>query len=198
MQTFSEYSEEELLSLLTESNRTAFKQLYVSNYRVVFGYALKFIKSIPLAEDITQEVFLKIWENRETLPEIRHFKSYLLAICKNISLNFLARASRDIKLREQIVRAAEQSHEDTEHGLQLEAYETLLQEAIELLPPQRRLIFKLCKIEGKSYMEAALQLGIGAGTVNDHIVKGTRSIVAYLKKHNITLVLAIFWHFLKC
>lgn len=195
MQTLSDHSETELLCQLTESNRVAFKQLYLANYRVVFGYALKFIKSVPLAEDITQDVFLKVWENRETLPNIRHFKSYLLTICKNISLNFLARASRDIKLREQIVRATEQPHQDTEHDLRQEEYETLLQEAIELLPPQRRLIFKLCKIEGKSYVEAASQLGITTGTVNDHIVKGTRSIVAYLKQHSIVLLPAILCYF---
>ncbi len=181
--------------MLSESNRVAFRQLYLANYRTVFSYALKFIKSIPLAEDVTQDVFLKIWENRETLPEIRHLKSYLLTISKNISLNLLARASRDIKLREQIVCAIEQSQQDIEQSQQQEEYERLLLEAIEMLPPQRKLLFRLCKIEGKSYAEAASQLGITAGTVNDHIVKGTRSIVAYLKQHNITFIPALFYHF---
>jgi RNA polymerase sigma-70 factor (family 1) len=183
------------LYLLTEGNRIAFKQLYLANYRCVFSYALKFVKSVPLAEDVTQDVFLKIWENKETLPEIRHFRSYLLTICKNLSLNLLTKASRDVKLREQIVQASELSSQETKHDLQHEEYETLLHEAIEMLPPRRRLIFRLCKIEGKSYVEAASQLGITSGTVNDHIVKATRSIVSYLKRHNIIFIPVILCYF---
>jgi RNA polymerase sigma factor (sigma-70 family) len=79
--------------------------------------------------------------------------------------------------------------------LQHEEYETLLHEAIEMLPPRRRLIFRLCKIEGKSYVEAASQLGITSGTVNDHIVKATRSIVSYLKRHNIIFIPVILCYF---
>ncbi|MHA4741628.1 RNA polymerase sigma factor [Dyadobacter sp. MSC1_007] len=197
MQKYSDCSDGELLSLLTESNRLAFKQLYISHYRSIFAYALKFTKSADLAEDITQDVFLKIWESRETLSEVRHFKSYLFATCKNMTLNVLARSSRETKIMEQVIYGAQKFNLDTENELQQQEYERLLQEAIEQLPPQRKLIFKLCKIEGKSYDEVAAQMGISAGTINDHIVKGTKSVREYLRRYNISLCHLVFFALLK-
>jgi RNA polymerase sigma-70 factor (ECF subfamily) len=192
LQKYSDCSDDELLSLLTESNRLAFKQLYISHYRSIFAYALKFTKSADLAEDIAQDVFLKIWENRETLSEVRHFKSYLFTTCKNMTLNLLARASRETKIMDQVIYGAQKFHLDTENKLQQQEYERLLHEAIEQLPPQRKLIFRLCKIEGKSYEEVAAQMGISAGTINDHIVKGTKSVREYLRRYNISLCHLIF------
>lgn len=192
LQKYSDCSDEELLPLLTESNRLAFKQLYISHYRGVFAYALKFTKSADLAEDIVQDVFLKIWENRTMLCEVRHFKSYLLKVCKNMTLNMLARASRETRIMDQVVYGAQQFHLDTENRLQQEEYDRLLHEAIERLPPQRKMVFRLCKIEGKSYEEVAVQMGVSAGTVNDHIVKGTKSVREYLRRYNISLCQLIF------
>lgn len=194
---YSHLPEEELLPLLTEGDRLAFKQLYTSYYRSIFGHALKFTKSADLAEDIVQDVFLKIWENRAMLSEVQHFKSYLFAICKNMTLNLLARASREAKIMEQIIYGAQKFHLDSENKLQQLEYEKLLLEAIEQLPPQRRLIFRLCKIDGKSYEEVAAQLGVTTGTINDHIVKGNRSVKEYLRRYNLTLVQLIFLALLK-
>lgn len=192
LQKYSHFSEEELLPLLSEGDRLAFKQLYTSHYRGIFSYALKFTKSTDLAEDIVQDVFLKIWENRETLSEICHFKSYLFTVCRNMTLNLLTRASREARIMELILHGAQKFHVDTDTKLQQQEYDRLFQEAIEQLPPQRKLIFRLCKIEGKSYDEVAAQMGVTPGTVNDHIVKGTRSVKDYLRRYNITLTQLIF------
>lgn len=197
MQRYSHLTEEELLSLLTEGDRLAFQQLYIAHYRSIFSHALKFTKSTDLAEDITQDVFLKIWESKEMLGGVRHFRSYLLAVCKNMTLNLLARASREASIMDQIVYGAKQFHRDSETQLEQQEYEKLLHEAIEQLPPQRRVIFRLCKIDGKSYEEVATRMGISTGTVNDHIVKGTRAVKEYLRRHNITLLRLIFMALLK-
>jgi RNA polymerase sigma-70 factor (family 1) len=187
LQNYSELPEDELLSLLSEGNRSAFKQLYIDYYRKIYAYALKFTKSTELAEDIAQEVFLKVWEKRDKFSDIRHFRGFLFAVCKNITLNVLTRAAREIKIKSLILTGAQKFHVDTENHFQSEEYEMLLNKAIEQLPPQRKLIYKLVKTEGKTYDEVAKQLGISIGTVNDHIVKATRSIKDYLAWYNITL-----------
>ncbi|MGG7663291.1 RNA polymerase sigma factor [Dyadobacter sp. BHUBP1] len=197
MQKYSHLPEEELLSLLTNGDRLAFKQLYIHHYRSIFSYALRFTKSAELAEDITQDTFLKIWESREMLAGVRYFKGYLYAICRNMTLNLLARASREANIMDQIIQGAQHFHSDSEAQLEQQEYEKLLHEAIEQLPPQRRIIFRLCKIDGKSYEEVAAQMGITTGTVNDHIVKGTRSVKDYLRRYNITLLKLIFVALLK-
>jgi RNA polymerase sigma-70 factor (family 1) len=197
LQTNPDFQEEELLALLVASNRPAFKQLYVAYYRKIYAYALKFTKSTFLAEDITQDVFLKIWENRESLKDVKFFKGYLFTICKNRVLTMLSRAAHEVKIKDLIVAGTAHFHSDTEFKIQNEEYERLLNQAIESLPPQRKLIFKLCKIEGKCYDEVATQLGISAGTVNDHIVKATRAIREYLKRYNISLMHLFLFCFFK-
>ena len=181
--------EDELLSLLVEGNRSAFKELYIEYYRKIYAYALKFTKSAQLAEDIAQEVFLKVWEKRHTMRDIRYFKGFLFTVCKNITLNVLTRAAREIKIKSLILNGAQKFHVDPESTFQNGEYESLLNKAIEQLPPQRKLIYRLVKCEGKSYEEVAEQLGITTGTVNDHIVKATRSIRDYLLWFNITITL---------
>jgi RNA polymerase sigma factor (sigma-70 family) len=114
-----------------------------------------------------------------------------------MTLNVLARSSRETKIMEQVIYGAQKFNLDTENELQQQEYERLLQEAIEQLPPQRKLIFKLCKIEGKSYDEVAAQMGISAGTINDHIVKGTKSVREYLRRYNISLCHLVFFALLK-
>ncbi|WP_161597131.1 RNA polymerase sigma factor [Dyadobacter flavalbus] len=177
------------MSLLIEGNRPAFRQLYLDYYRKIFAYAFKFTKSVELSQDITQEVFLKVWEKRENLRNIKYFKAYLYAVCKNITLNVLTRAAREIKIKSLILTGCEKFHVDTETTFQNEEYDTLLNKAIQQLPSQRKLIYTLIKTEGKSYDEVADQLGITTGTINDHIVKATRSIKEYLLWYNITLTI---------
>ena len=61
----------------------------------------------------------------------------------------------------------------------------ILQKAVEELPPQRQQVFRLCKLEGKSYKEASEVLGISASTISDHIVKATKTIRDYFRNRNI-------------
>lgn len=197
LQNEPDFREDELLALLATGDRPAFKQLYKAYYSKIYAYALKFTKSAFLAEDIAQDVFLKIWENRDSLRDVKFFKGYLFTICKNMTLSMLSRAAREVKIRDLILAGAMQFHSDTEFKIQNEEYERLLNQAIESLPPQRKLIFRLCKIEGKCYEEAAEQLAISPGTVNDHIVKATRAIRAYFKRYNISLMHPVLFYFFK-
>ncbi|NIJ53590.1 RNA polymerase sigma-70 factor [Dyadobacter arcticus] len=182
MQDFSTFPEEELLVLLKNGNRCAFKQLYVAYYHKIFVYALKFTKSSDLAEDIAQDVFIKIWENRQSLTEVKFFRGYLFTICKNLTLNILARATTEARIKDSLHPGYTAFHSDTENKTLSDEYERLLERAIDGLPPQRKLIFQLCKIEHLRYEEVACRLGISTGTVNDHIVKATRAIRKYLLK----------------
>jgi RNA polymerase sigma-70 factor (family 1) len=197
LQDFSKCSEAELLVLLQEGSRGAFKTIYLSYYNKIYVYALKFTKSTDLAEDIAQDVFIKVWENRQSLTEITFFRGYLFTICKNQTLNLLSRAATEARIKTSILSAFAGFHSDDENKIQSAEYERLLNEAIEHLPPKRKEIFRLCKVEGLSYEEAAGRLGITTGTVNDHIVKATRSVREYLLKYDITLVHLLFFCFLK-
>ncbi len=103
---------------------------------------------------------------------------------KHSALDWLARKARDQLMRKKMRHGAEEFHCDAENVLQSHEYHDLLHNAIEKLPPKRKLIFTLCKINGISYDKVAEQLGVAPGTINDHIVKGTRFVKEYLKQHD--------------
>ncbi|MGX5852062.1 RNA polymerase sigma-70 factor [Dyadobacter jiangsuensis] len=184
LKKLSNVPEEELMLLLSESNPNAFTRIYREYQAVVFAYANRITKSRPVAEDISQDVFFKIWEQRKTVGSIRHLKKYLLTMSKHSALDWLARKARDQLMREKMRHGAEEFHCDAENVLQSREYHDLLHNAIEKLPPKRKLIFTLCKINGISYDKVAEQLGVAPGTINDHIVKGTRFVKEYLKQHD--------------
>ncbi|QRR01216.1 RNA polymerase sigma factor [Dyadobacter sandarakinus] len=181
----AKFPEEDLAVLISNGSEDAFQQLYYTYFQRIYNYALRFIKAGELAEDIAQEVFIKIWERRDALAQVQHLKSYLYKTCKNMALNMLAKAARDTRLREQIIAAATTFHDDTEAGARQQEYENCLKEAITALPPRRRQIYELVKLEGKSYEEVAAELHISPGTVNDHIVKATRSVREFLLRRGI-------------
>lgn len=172
--------------LLSQGNPAAFTHIFEVYRMIVFTYAQRITRSQTVAEDIAQDVFLKIWEHRRTVGEIRHLKRYLLTMCKHSALDWLAKRAREQKAREEMGHCAEAFHCDTENTFQRREYGDLLHNAIEGLPPKRKLIFTLCKIKGISYDDVAEQLKVAPGTINDHIVKGTRFVKQYLKKHDVS------------
>ncbi|WP_051350017.1 RNA polymerase sigma factor [Dyadobacter alkalitolerans] len=193
--TYSEYSEEKVLTLLASGDKGAFKWIYFTYFPRIFSYARKFTRSADLAEDIAQDVFLKVWENRADFLEIRYLEGYLFTICKNTTLNVLSRAARETRIYNLIMATIPHAHTSTENEIQTAEYEMLLSQAIERLPSQRKKIFQLCKIEGKSYEHVARELGVSTGTVNDHIVKATRSVRSYLMRYDIALGIMLITSF---
>ena len=64
----------------------------------------------------------------------------------------------------------------------------ILQKAIDSLPPQRQQVYRLCKLDGKTYKEVSDLLGISVSTISDHIVKGTKTVREYFEKNNPSLL----------
>lgn len=185
------YTDQELLHLLKAGDRQAFGQLYHRYKAKVYGISLKLIKSEVLAEELLQDVFVKIWMNRERIDPGKSFSSYLYRITENLVLDIYRRAARDRKLQERLVEAVSDRYSLEEVIYRKESM-AILNKAIRQLPPQRRRVFTLCKLEGKSYEEAGRELGVTVSTVNDHIVKATRVIKNCLfRNQDVTWLLLI-------
>lgn len=163
----------------------AFELLYQHFHRDLYRFALHIVKSDALAQDIVQDVFVRLWENRSKLQKELSIKSYLFTICRNLSLNMLAKAASEAHLCEEILKAyvPNPSPDDAQ-----ETYEKQARAAFEQLPPVRRKVFELAKIEGLSYQQIAEQLNISPGTVSDHIVKANRFLKEYVKNQTPVLV----------
>lgn len=179
-----------LVNDISEGDVHAFECAYSNYHAYIYCFALKFIKSEEIAKEVVHDVFLKVWENRSTLNSELSFKGYLLTICKNQVLNLLKKAARETAFKSLLLNANYASHEETEVSVHYADYYEFALRAIALLPPQRRIVFQMCKLEGRTYEEVAERLGISKGTVRDHLFKATRQVKKYLTVHaDITLAL---------
>jgi len=167
---------------LIEGDERAFVTLYEKYSPKIYYSALKLTQSEELAQDVTQDVFLKVWESRANIDPLQNFAAYIHVICRNIIVNYFKRANCEEEIKKELRQFSEVSTNDTEDDGIYEMYKILLDKAIAELPPQRRLVFELCKLNKKSYNEVALRLNISRSTVQDHIVKAGRFIKEYLLK----------------
>jgi RNA polymerase sigma-70 factor (family 1) len=180
-----EFPENELPGLISEGNKAAFRQLYGSYFNHLFAFTTRITRCPDLAQDVVQDVFLKVWENRLAFRHITSVRAYLFSACKNQALNAIKSTERERQTTKKYAEESVRQRESPASQLQLRRTENLLKTAIEQLPMRRKHIFQLCKIEGRSYRRVAAGLGISAGTVNDHIVKATKAILKYLKRYKI-------------
>jgi RNA polymerase sigma-70 factor (family 1) len=185
------HNDQHLLSLVKQGDKDAFSQLYRLYSERLYRNLLKLIKSEELAEEILQDVFVQLWEKRETIDIQYSFRSYLFRIGENRVYDFYRKVKRDQKLFAYLKAAAAEHYTHIEEALLRQENTRLLQEAINILPPQRRLIFDYCKMQGKSYAEVSELLGISTSTINDHIVKATRTIRQFIYAHQDIAILGI-------
>lgn len=176
------------ISALKAGNEHAFKEVYQHFSPRLYGNLLKLVKSEEMARELLQEVFLRIWEKRAYIDPEKSFRSYLFQITENLAYDFFRKVAMDKKLLAHMVSVATESYDQVNDLLMRKEYSDLLQSAIEALPPRRRQIFRLCKLDGKSYEETARLLGISISTISDHIVKATRFIRRYCYTHQEILI----------
>jgi RNA polymerase sigma-70 factor (ECF subfamily) len=181
--------EKEIINQLQKGNVHAFEMLYLIYSPRLYGRLLKLVKSDIHAQEILQDVFVKIWEQRGNLNPEKSFRSFLYKIAENKAHDFFRKTARDKSLETQLIRQSTSNYSVIEKYKSNEDDLSTLQKAIEDLPPQRKQVFRLCKLEGKSYKEVSELLDISVSTISDHIVKGTKSVREYFSKHTPALVI---------
>jgi RNA polymerase sigma-70 factor (ECF subfamily) len=178
--TLTDARQKSLIANIRMGDENAFNEVYRHYFSNVYSFSYKFLKSKELAQECTQLTFIKIWEGRDHLNTDLNFKSYLFTICKNSVLKTIEKTARENKFKEKVM--IEYSKASSEEN-SMDHLEQLAEQALEQLPPQRKMIFKLCKVEGHTYQEVALSLGISSGTVRDHMFKAAKTIRRYLALH---------------
>ena len=163
-----------LLSRIREGDEAAFAIFYEQHWTSIHRFVMKYVKCRDLSDDVTQDIFIRLWEGRADLPEIASLRSYLFIVARNAAFNFLKKASVQENLKEKIVLAAVESSNPTEDNLLSAEYLDHLKRAVETLPVQTQKIFKLCREEEKSYQEVSQMLGISRDAVKKHMVRSMK------------------------
>lgn len=192
MSTSGTYYEQRVILRLQQDDSDAFLELYNQYHQPLYHYVLRFVKSPAIAEDVLQDVFLKIWEIRSRINPDLSVKAYLYRICRNSVFKLLKKMAVDENLRVQVLQQFGQSVADADLKVLWQQYETLLQAAINRLPPQRQKVFRLCREEGKTYEQVAEELGISRNTVKEHMVLAMKLIREHIDQYGDTPTHFIF------
>jgi RNA polymerase sigma-70 factor, ECF subfamily len=179
-----EFTEQQVTpALLKTGDITAFEMLFRTYYQPLCNYAYTFVQNRDEAEEIVQSTFLSVWEKRENLEIRTAVKPYLYAMVRNACLNVLKHEK--IKQQHAAVElaVAEKSVESVTRTVMASELETRIYEAMEKLPQQCRLIFKLSRFEELKYSEIAEQLDLSVKTVENQMGKALKIMREQLKDY---------------
>lgn len=186
------HNEKELLAQVSHGDREAFRVLYSVSYPHVQHYISLFETSGTVLDDLTQDVFVRIWEKRARLVEVESFKGYLFMVTRNVVFNFI----RAVKVRRKVSELDEElvsGENEPENQLLFKQYYGIAVEAIEQLSPGRRKVLKMSIDEGLTLDEIAARLGISRSGVKKQLYAATAFVRQYLREHgDISLALVVF------
>lgn len=191
-------SELDYLHRLRNGDQRAFIYFYDIFKLPIYRKLLKMVRIKHLAEELTQDVFVRIWDKRALIDSEQSFKSYLYRIAQHILYDFYRKVARDERLQDEIRLLVLNEHNPTDDWLFLKETQNILDQAISSLPEQQRQIYTLCKMEGKSYKEVALELGISVHTISTHMTRASKKIQEFMTKYqNLILISGICSTFFK-
>jgi RNA polymerase sigma-70 factor (family 1) len=173
----------DLVTALRTGSEPAFRELFNRYAGKVFRYVMRFVPAEPVAEELMQDVFMKVWNYRENLDASQSFNNFLFRITKNHILNHLRDMQRDVALNKEYRLSLSSFHNAVEESLIPDEYIALANKAIALLPDKRRSIFIMSRLEGMSYEQIAQALDISKDTVRLQMIKSIKSIREYLRLH---------------
>lgn len=188
------HNEKVLLGQVARSDENAFKSLFEAYKVPVFRHIVCIIKNREAAEEMVIDVFLKIWGQREMLQSIENFDAFLFRVAFNKSVDFLRRAANDPRLKNIIWQDIQLAGDlPSDSPVLMKEFESRINEAIDQLSPQRRLVFRLSRESNFSHSDIAQKLQLSKFTVSNHISESLRFIRAYLANFLPLLVLLLFY-----
>lgn len=175
--------EQQQIQALIAGDITAFEMIFRDYYQPLCSYAYSFVHDKEEAEEIVQGTFLSVWEKKETLAIHTGVKPYLYAMVRNACLNVIKHEKIKQKHAVEAIALSPVSHESVAVAVATSELEVKIQQAMEKLPEQCRLVFKLSRFEELKYAEIAEQLDISIKTVENHMGKALKIMREQLKDY---------------
>lgn len=187
------HTDQELATKLKGGDSIAFELLFYKYKNKVKGFVCKLAPTRIAADDIVQEVFVRVWINKERINPEKEFQSYLFTIAKNLVLDQLKSAvNRRLYFVDDMFQKDLLIDDVSEESFAIE-HEERLMKLLEQIPERRREIFCLNKFEGLSYKQIAKRLNISENTVDSQI----RNALDYIRKKFKTRIILLFFRFFK-
>ena len=172
-----------LFQQIASGDEYAFQQFFERFRSRLLSYLIRFTKSSEDAKELTQEIFLKLWLNRECLAGIESPQHYIFVIARNKAVDYLRKAALDSRMRQNLWESINEYRNSTEEQVFADDSARLINEAIYKLSLQKQVVFRLSRMEGLTHDQIAVQLNISKNTVKNHIVASLKFIKNYLIHH---------------
>jgi RNA polymerase sigma factor (sigma-70 family) len=187
------HNEKRLLSKIAKGDRDAFTHFYIHYFPLVQQYIGLFVPDKNELGELTQDVFLKIWNKRVLLGKVESLRGYMFRVCKNHVLNYFRSLRTGRKYVELSASDDNSVAEDAEGLMLYKQYYKLYQEAVGKLSGGRRRILKMSIEQDLSLDEIAVELDITKAGVKKQLYAATAFVRKYLQEHGeLSLLLFVF------
>lgn len=183
-------NDHQLLERIKSGNASYYEELFRKYYRPLCLFALKYLRDPDEAEEIVQEMFVRIWQKKENLVIATSLKSYLYQAVRNICLNHLKHEAVKLEYQKNSIDSSSTANvSDTLVALELEVR---IRETLDKLPTERKRIFLMSRNEGLKYREIAEKLNISVKTVENQMSKALKFLKSELIDFlSVTLVIVV-------
>jgi len=185
------YEEGKLVSLLAEDSEYAFQLIYDRHRNRIYKTATRFLKSPILAQEVVQDVFLKLWFSRKNLNTNQPIEAWLQTVAKNNIINRLKKISNEWKAMNELPFITESQTNVTANTVQDIEYTSILNDAINSLPEQQKKAFLMSRTDSLTYIQIGEKLQLSPLTVKTHISRALSHIRQELAAKGIVISLAI-------
>jgi RNA polymerase sigma-70 factor (ECF subfamily) len=168
---------------LVAGNELAFNRLYHKTHKNIYNAVMTYVKNEHVAIELVQQVYIKLWNNRQKLKEVRSLGDYLFVIAKNLTLDHFKKITVETKFLTELMLRGNEPVNTTAEKIEETEYEKLLNHAIGQLPPQQKEAWLLINEQELSYAEIAAKMNISKLTVKRHLELSRKRVREYLKSH---------------
>lgn len=183
MNSSAAYDEKFLLQQIAEGNEQAFSRIVEHYWNNIYSQALAYLKSSSAAQDVVQEVFIKVWEKRKGFTDIDHFDSFLFIIARNHIISELRKRIM-LPVNDDLEKTLREENNTPDKKLSLKQSHEMVANAIYLLPQQQKTAFLLSRDEDLSYEEIAIRMQLSKETIKKHIGRALNFLRTYIRTHS--------------
>ena len=173
--------ERDIVDGIVEGDEMAFEGLFKSHFAELTIYATRFVEEIENAEEIVQDIFFNLWNNRLKLNINTSIKAYLYTTVRNTCLNLIKHKKVENKYREYFSRQLHEDELQPEDWMDGNELQDKITETIEKLPPERKKVFVMSRFDNLKYKEIAEKLDISVKTVENQMGKALKFLREELK-----------------
>lgn len=193
---FMQATDQSVFSSIRQGDIPAFEMLFKTHYKPLCRFAHSYLPDPDVAEEVVQNTFISFWEKRASIEVDTSLKAYLYRSVRNACLNELKRQKVRQIHANQVLAEGEPLTQASDHLTIRAELETKIQEALQTLPEQCRLIFKMSRFEELKYQEIADQLNLSVKTVENQMGKALKLMRIQLKDY-LPLIIILMGHLLE-